>query len=221
MPNLSPEFVLTIASLVVAVASLAISLSLYLQKRSVRSSRGRSLPVRISGFSKRATVTIGLVATVAAVVAIAVTTLRLLQPAKSPSSGPSPTVAIRSPLPNSVVPESGFTLDGSVSHLPAGTVLWGIGKGAGITDTLQPSNHSCVITNKVGDNADFSCGQFYVGGSSDTGRRFTVYVVIADGQAVAAFLDYDASNPASHGYPGLAALPVGANIAAEVTVRRE
>jgi len=143
-------------------------------------------------------------------------------PTNGPTTGVAPTGApkisftIAEPRPNAVVPENGFPVSGQ-SSLGVTDSLWVVYRG--ITNSnlsFQPAPAPCSIAT----DGSFSCPRQYVGGTDDSGEKFELFFLLTDPDAAQVFRDYEASDPAARGYPGLDSLPAGVRQVGTVTVIR-
>lgn len=135
------------------------------------------------------------------------------------TEAPSPSLTINEPLPEMLVPGDGFPVSGT-SNLQVTDSLWVVYRGINNSNpSFQPQNRPCSIA--VG--GAFTCPPQYVGGPEDGGKglKFELLFLLADPSASKVFLDYEASNPAERGYPGLTVLPPeGLQQIGSVTVQR-
>lgn len=132
-----------------------------------------------------------------------------------------PTQAVRltiiEPASGAVVTEDGFVISGT-SELSATDSLWTAARGVGSPNaSYQPSAQPC----NIGADGRFECPTQFVGGPDDSGKSFEVLLLVADQPAIIVFQEYNDSDPASNGYPGLAQLPASAELAGSVTVQRQ
>ncbi len=133
---------------------------------------------------------------------------RLLSPA------PATKVAITYPV-NLARVEQSETLRGTVEGLPPGQVIWVV---IFVQDVgrYYPQNRP----------ADIEAGGkwsslVYIGQPNDSGKRFDIIAVVANGEAQNAFNVYLADARDRSDWPGLEALPAGATIHDRITVTRK
>lgn len=142
--------------------------------------------------------------------------------AQSETTPPAPTnqavrLTIVEPVSGATVTEDGFAISGT-SELSATDSLWTAARGVGSTNaSYQPSAQPCSIAT----DGRFECPTQFVGGPEDSGKAFEVLLLVADQPAIIIFQQYNDSDPASNGYPGLVQLPASAELAGSVTVRRQ
>jgi len=144
------------------------------------------------------------------------------RPSAEPTTGMTPTgtpevnLTIAEPRSEAIVPEDGFPVSGQ-SSLGVTDSLWVVYRGiTNSNPSFQPSNAPCSIAT----NGSFSCPLQYVGGPEDSGNKFELFFLLADPIAAQVFRDYNASDPAARGYPGLDSLPAGVQQVGTVTVIR-
>lgn len=126
---------------------------------------------------------------------------------------PTPTddgasVQITDPIDDATVP-SEITAEGTASGLEAGSTLWTVVHIGGL---FWPQRQALV----VGDT--WTAQVFIGGGPRDSGKQFDVLAVVTSTEADSAFLEWLRRGDQSGDFPGLFALPPGANIMDRITV---
>jgi len=133
-----------------------------------------------------------------------------------PTGAPEGSLTIAEPRPNAIVPEDGFPVSGQ-SSLSVADSLWVVYRGiTNSNPSFQPSDAPCSIAT----NGSFSCPRQYVGGPEDSGNKFELFFLLTGPTAAQVFTDYNASDPAARGYPGLDSLPEDVQQVGTVTVIR-
>ena len=127
------------------------------------------------------------------------------------SENPQPTIQIISPNNGDGVDIS-INVQGTSQNIPTGQVIWVIVHQGSL---YYPMPNPAIIQN----NGEWSSATI-IGGKSDTGKQFDIYVVLANQTAQDQFNTYNTNSKIQGIYPGTDKLPVGAVSYCEITVIR-